>query len=295
MEAEIEALVGRHLPGHGGASVVRAGEGLDNAVYEVDGELIVRVAKEEDPELRAEQVEREARLLAVVGELSSLPVPEVVFADPERGALAYRRLPGVPLQRNPVAEPVRLAAQLGEFLTGLHAAPPAEMEPLAPIDRYPMDEWLRDAERDFREIVGGEGGVRDEVPAEVWRAVEDFLGRTPPAEAGEVVFTHNDLGSEHLLVDVAANAITGVIDWTDAAVTDPAHDFGLILRDLGPEVFERTLACYGGRWCDSERERAVFYARCAILEDITFGLRTGERVYVQPNLVRLARSFQRNL
>jgi len=28
--------------------------------------------------------------------------------------------------------------------------------------------------------------------------------------------------------------VTGIIDWSDAAIVDPAHDFGLLHRDLGP-------------------------------------------------------------
>jgi hypothetical protein len=38
---------------------------------------------------------------------------------------------------------------------------------------------------------------------------------------------------EHVLVDVEANAVTGIIDWTDAAIADPARDLALIYRDFG--------------------------------------------------------------
>jgi len=78
-----------------------------------------------------------------------------------------------------------------------------------------------------------------------------------------VTFCHNDLGAEHLLVDVEASTITGVIDWTDAAAADPAHDLALIYRDLGPAIFDLTLAHYDGEWTDAHRERTLFYARCA--------------------------------
>lgn len=123
-------------------------------------------------------------------------------------------------------------------------------------------------------------------------SVEDFLARTPPAEPRVAAFCHNDLGTEHVLVDVEANAITGVIDWTDAAIADPLRDLALIYRDLGPEVFDLTLAHYGGRFDDADRERAVFYARCKLLEDIAYGVRTpGAGRYAEAGLAHLARTF----
>jgi hypothetical protein len=42
-----------------------------------------------------------------------------------------------------------------------------------------------------------------------------------------------------------------------------------------------------------DRERAVFYARCKLLEDVAYGLRTpGARCYAEAGLVHLDRSFK---
>jgi aminoglycoside phosphotransferase (APT) family kinase protein len=95
--AAIRHLVAAHLPGYLVDSVVQVGEGLDNLAYQVDGELIVRCSKEPDPAARAEQVDREVRLLAAVAGIAPLPVPQPSFTIPDQGCLAYRKLPGVPL------------------------------------------------------------------------------------------------------------------------------------------------------------------------------------------------------
>jgi aminoglycoside phosphotransferase (APT) family kinase protein len=73
---EIRALLCRRLPGYEVQSLTRLGEGLDHVSYEVNGELVVRASKEADPARRSESIRREADLLAVVAELSTLPVPE---------------------------------------------------------------------------------------------------------------------------------------------------------------------------------------------------------------------------
>jgi aminoglycoside phosphotransferase (APT) family kinase protein len=100
---EIRALLPRHLPGYEVRSMAKLGEGSDNVSYEVNGELIVRASKDTNPTSRSESTQREADLLAVVAELSTLPVPEPIFARIEAGVLAYVKLSGVPLIDHPVA------------------------------------------------------------------------------------------------------------------------------------------------------------------------------------------------
>jgi len=77
------------------------------------------------------------------------------------------------------------------------------------------------------------------------------------------------LGAEHLLADLEASTPTGVIDWADAAVADPADDVGLLLRDLGPNVMAAVMRRYRPRIDDpSLPVRALFHARCKTLEDL---------------------------
>ena len=80
--AAVRRLVVANLPGYRVESVVVVGEGTDHLAYEVNGELIVRWAKEPEPAARVAQVDREARLLAAVAAVSPLPVPEPSFVMP---------------------------------------------------------------------------------------------------------------------------------------------------------------------------------------------------------------------
>jgi len=281
---EIRALLVDRLPGYEVRSITRLGEGLDNAAYEVNGEFIVRASKETDPALRSKSTRCEADLLATVAGFSTLPVPEPVFVDAEAGLLAYVKLPGFPLIDHPVPEPAPLAPALGRFLGRLHQTPLEKIEHLVARDSYPLPAWLKDAEQDYREISG-------HLPAAYRRLVEGFLGCRPPAETRAAAFCHNDLGAEHVLVDAGTSAVTGIIDWTDAAITDPVRDLALIYRDLGPEIFNLTLTHYKGQFDDADRERVVFYARCKLLEDIAYGVETGARRYAQASLAHLARIF----
>jgi aminoglycoside phosphotransferase (APT) family kinase protein len=110
-----------------------------------------------------------------------------------------------------------------------------------------------------------------------------------PAAAGQrhSGFSHNDLGIEHILVVPATGAITGVIDWSDAALTDPARDFGLLYRDLGPAALAAALTSYRAHDTAALGKRAAFYARCGLLEDLAYGHRSGIGAYTDKSVTAL--------
>jgi aminoglycoside phosphotransferase (APT) family kinase protein len=267
-------------------SVEKLGEGLDNVAYLVNGELIVRFSKEADLEQRAVRVRREAAVLVAVADVSPLAVPMPKFSVAEQGCLAYVKVPGVPLRDVPrqvrLAHAASIAARLGEFLRALHAVPLDRMAELVPTDNDPLAEWLHEAAQLYAKAAAY-------VPSEHRPAVEAFLDASPPDDIYAVVFSHNDLGIEHVLVDPGTGTITGVIDFSDAAITDPAYDFGLIYRDLGPVALDAAMGSYCTDMTDeaSLRQRAVFYARCSVFEDLAYGIEMQRDSYVENSIATL--------
>jgi aminoglycoside phosphotransferase (APT) family kinase protein len=123
--------------------------------------------------------------------------------------------------------------------------------------------------------------------------VEEFLDAAPPRDAYVPVFSHNDLGIEHVLVDPVAWTVSGIIDWSDAAIVDPAYDFGLLYRDLGPGALDAVLRGYRTELNDvaALRQRAGFYARCSAFEDLAYGLEAERDRYVHKSIAAMAWLF----
>jgi len=281
---DVRDALAAHLPGYRVETVTPLGEGEDNIAYEVNGELIVRFSKEPDPVRRTALVEREARLLTVVAGFSPVPVPAPRFTVAEWGCLAYPRLPGLPLLNLPSskrqAHAPSIAATLGGLLAAMHAVPLGLVAGLVETDGSLPPEWLDEAAEIHSTII-------DEIPSAHRRAVRAFLDTPPPKGGHEPVFSHNDLGIEHVLVDPATGSVTGVVDWSDAAIVDPAYDFGLLYRDLGPAPLEIALGRYRSGDTAALRERAVFYGRCGFFEDLAYGLETGQDAYTGKSLTAL--------
>ncbi|MET8152665.1 phosphotransferase family protein [Actinoplanes sp. NPDC049668] len=251
----------------------RLGAGVDNVAYLID-DLVVRFRRT-DPE----EVSREARVLRAVGAVSPIAVPVPEFVDPVGGCLAYRMLPGVPLLSVAGWDAGALGLELGRLLAALHALPLSEMDDSAP------QEWLDEALSLWPEVAA-------EVPVAWHGAVRAFLAEPAPSSAPSLAFSHQDLGAEHVLVDPGTQEITGVIDWSDAAVGDPARDLGLILRDLGPAAFAAAMEQVTPDLRDPEiTERALFYARCGLIADLAYGITTAQPVYREKSIAGLSRLF----
>ncbi|HEY9408017.1 MAG TPA: aminoglycoside phosphotransferase family protein [Jiangellaceae bacterium] len=281
---EISAALAQHLPRLRLRSVVELGSGLDNVAYDVNGELVVRRRRDPDQVRQSTGVRREAALLTAVAAWSTLPVPEVVFVDEITGVIAHRLLPGRPLLDRPDVDPARLAPALGSFLSRLHLVPLEELAGLVDHDDAPPQAWLEETRVAYREIASY-------VAAADQSRIEDFLAAPPPPESPAVAFCHNDLGAEHLLVGGEPASVTGVIDWTDAALADPAHDLARPYRDLGPAAFEVMLAHYDRQLDPATLARTRFFARCALVEDLAYGLREGDLRYSDAASKRLSAIF----
>jgi len=266
-------------------SVRPLGSGLDHVAFEVDGDLVVRLSSHADPVERAREVGREAELLRRVAAISPVTVPVPVLVDPDGGWLAYRKLPGEPLLHVPAVHARAVGARLGGLLAALHAEPIANWHGLVDDDVTPPAAWLDEARATWVEVAGS-------VPPAHRESVGAFLEEPPPPAPFRRVLSHNDLGVEHVLVGPRTGRVTGVIDWSDTAVVDPARDLGLILRDLGDDGLEAALSAMPAD--DAElHARARFYARCSLLEDLAYGVGTGRDAYVRKSLAALPRLFPR--
>jgi aminoglycoside phosphotransferase (APT) family kinase protein len=228
------------------AEIVELGRGLDNAVYAA-GDLVLRVGD-------GRSVGREARLLEAVATYVSIPIPMPRFVDEHTGVLGYELIPGQPLLGRP--PPAGAAQRLGRFLRNLHAIDPATATGLIPTEDAEPDAWL-----------DGLDGPPDLVR---------ILQATRPRPSPERVVTHADLGAEHILE--LDGTLTGIIDWSDAAISDPALDLARLYRDFGPRFLEALSQVY---WPSPDAmPRVEFFARCAALEDLAYGRATGRREYV---------------
>jgi aminoglycoside 2''-phosphotransferase len=197
----------------------------------------------------------------VAGPLAPVAVPRVELLGSGGPAFPYpfaghQLVPGVEADDAVIRRNPRFAAELGAAITAIHSVPAAAARAAGVgRDDEGAEDWLREV-REVAHRLDGLGSSTDVALDWVRRA-----GVPPAPYPGPDVLLHNDLCPDHILCDPTTGRLTGIIDWTDAALGDPALDFAGMAAWWGWSLVEDALAHYPLPLDDAFGERLAFLAR----------------------------------
>lgn len=218
---------------------------------------------------REPQLRREARLLPwLAAQLSSgVPTAEVVSESPF--TVRHRYVPGGPC---PGTAPEHGQA-VGRFLRALHALDPQKAEQHGARD--PSDSL-----RELRETLARM--ERDVLPLLPKRRRQDGAGllnrmRTPPPY---LALVHGDLGPEH--IRVVEDRVSGIIDWGDSCVFDPALDLAWAVAGAGPDFSAAVVSEY--QPAEDLLERARDWHLLGPWHEVLYGLGAGGPDFVKSGM-----------
>jgi aminoglycoside phosphotransferase (APT) family kinase protein len=194
------------------------------------------------------------------------------------------------------------AAQLGAFLGALHAFPPDEARRAG----------VRDVVGERATADPALGEPPNEMPFARWRAhfrvrwgeMRDALGPRHAARVAAFLeeadpspspaprrLVHYDLGEEHVLVAEDGSRVTGILDWGDVGLGDPAVDFAGLWTWLGRPFVEAALRRYGLPTDAGLPERARACAVFASLSAVWYAVRANRPSHRESGLRGLANCF----
>jgi macrolide phosphotransferase len=228
-----------------------------------------------------ERAQMEASALALVRPRVPVEIPEWrVFT---RELIAYPRLSGEPA--------ALIDLEAGGYVWRFDATQPPEAfldtlaAGLAALHRIPVDAAVGAGLRvetppECRQSHARRMETAREVlhiPDPLWRRWQRWLDDAASWPEGSAVI-HGDLHPAHILVD-QNHRVSGLLDWTETHVGDPAGDFALLYATLGENALDFLLERYeiaqGTRW-PRMRDHIVetWRAYPAMLAD--FGVKSGE-------------------
>ena len=242
------------------------GEGYDFRVFEVGPRWLFRFPKRE---ACATKLIMECRLLPGLGKWVSLPVPSYEYFGESRESsgrpfAGYRKLPGIAGDVSETVDWHMVARQLGLFLDKLHTYPVDRAREAGVLEQSDLVAHWRD--KAFEEL---NRNVNLNVDIHNLRR---YLENDVPSlfeDAPRLV--HNDLWAEHILVDLHSGGVSGIIDWGDVVIGDPAVDFAGLYTWCGESWLESVLESYPGTLDSEVISRARYLATCLAIHCITLG------------------------
>jgi aminoglycoside phosphotransferase (APT) family kinase protein len=253
-------------------------EGWDSTVWEVNDAFVFRFPKRAEV---AVWLRTEIALLPALAPVLPVPVPHFTYCAGPSAAfpypfVGYRKLPGVSLAEAPPAliHSERLAAQIGAVLSALHRFPVARAIACG-VERQTPEMWrdqyaafLTDIRTLFPRMTPAE---RERTEALFGAYLDE-----PVHLRFEPTLLHQDLGGEHILLDPETGDCSGVIDWGDITIGDPAQDFCGFPAAWLPML----LAHYRRPVDPTFTARVAFYRALGPYHLLRFGLRVGGEPFI---------------
>jgi aminoglycoside phosphotransferase (APT) family kinase protein len=240
------SLIEAQFPALAPARVERFGVGWDNAAFRVNGSYVFRFPQRQ---MAVACLESETRVMPAVAPRLPLPVPSPAFVGRPAGGYpwpfaGHALVPGRTACAANLDEARRTAAAepLAHFLAALHSFPAAEAaragagpDTLGRLDLSRRRPWARERLAEL-----ARRGLVEDV-----RPFAAVLDAAPPSyESRGDTLVHGDLYVRHLLVDEAGR-LSGVIDWGDVHLGDPAADLMVAHTFLPPSAHAAFRRAYG--------------------------------------------------
>jgi aminoglycoside phosphotransferase (APT) family kinase protein len=276
------AIVASTYPEFRGARVELLDEGWDFRIFEVDAKWLFRFPKRETS---VAKLNREHKLLSGLGEWVSLPVPNYEYfhesrESPSRIFAGYRKMPGIPGDISKTVDRRRVARQLGVFLERLHTYPVDKAREAGVLEKRDLLAHWRDKSREqLRRLVG---------PTVNRGLLRRYLENDAPSTFdGAPSLVHNDLWAGHILVDTRSGGVSGIIDWGDTIIGDPAIDFACLYAWYGESWLENVLMHYSIRLDAEVIPRSRYLGTCLAIHNITLGQALGRAQWVEAGYAAL--------
>lgn len=207
--------------------------GGDNEIVEINGEWIFRFPRSEE---FVAVHKREGILLDRLRSHIDLQIPKYEYIGKNTAFVGYRKIKGqnVDAALYETLTPdlqKEMAATLARFLQQLHQAIPIEEAHQIRFGNY---------QTPLKEIKWSKP-----LPQEVLQLIQEAREEAAlhPAGDKDLVLIHNDMHGDNFVFDVSSNKITGVFDFSDAAVADYATEFSRLFN-VHPQLAYQTAEIY---------------------------------------------------
>ena len=263
----------RYFPDLHWKSAKYVSTGYDNDVIILDNTTIFRFPKH----ARAKKLLKgEVALLKILASSVHVSMPVYNFIAADYSCAQYSMIKGEGLTVRgyaslSISQKRKLAEQIAYFLSELHSVPVSAVKDCDVRERFTPQE-LRQLRKDAKKYLYPNFSPREMSIFETF-----FSGLTDVfQQTYKKVLVHGDFSGDHIIIDQEKN-LTGVIDFTDRAIHDPAFDF-VHMWGLGLAFVEAVYTYYGGNK-SGILERSNAYAKASAIWNMVESVKQKTSMY----------------
>lgn len=267
-------IIHKDYPNISSEEVIWFNDGWDHVIGVVENEIAYRFPRRED---YLKKLPIEVKFIQLIIDKLPLSIPNLKLETDRENSFVYatyQYITGEQLSRNIFQElseneQKNIAQQVGFFLSTLHSFDINKAKEIGIKHEDMSQVWTQRLIR-IRNVVFPHIPKNEQMWIEAVFAM--YFNTLKNMSFREVVI-HGDIAPEHILLDFAKHSISGVIDFGDISISDPAYDFFQLSYYYGEEflknvyhyyhvekdsLFDERRKFYQNRWPVTNLEHSIF-------------------------------------
>ncbi|WGG44690.1 aminoglycoside phosphotransferase family protein [Rossellomorea sp. DA94] len=252
--------------------------GWDNDILILNNEVVYRFPKSKGVAAKVKDEVALISQLLLESPLVQIPRYESVYLDGEFLGVKYDYLDGESLTDSEVINFIKPqnAEIIGDFLTKLHSIDLSKFKGTKIVPIHTKEYW-EDLYSSVETIVFPY--LKQSQKKEINHLFKHFFSNSIFSSTSKKVLIHGDLTIANILFQKDKGLVSGIIDFTDAQVGDPAFDFAGLYWSLGPDFTSEVLSYYQVKDKESIFNRVQsFYGLQPIFHNLLYAIK--ENIYV---------------
>ena len=261
--------------------------GWDNDILIINHQLVFRFPKTGHI---SHKIIKEKQILDLLNKkkpILQLPDYKLLFDEQKKLiCTCHQFIDGVLLNRNSdMINWEESAKLLGDFLTKLHRIQDVDYKKYSIPTIHTFDYW-----NNFYTVIKQEiyPLLSEDYQSIIERLFQPFFNQFTNNIITKCII-HGDLTCSNILFSPSSKLVTGVIDFTDAQISDPAFDFAGFYWDFGADFTKKVLSYYAG----VESAHAIFervksfYGLQPVFHELLHAVRNGIPINVNEKMQKL--------
>ena len=272
-------------------------DGWDYVVFVIDGQKAIRFPRRSD---YAKKLPVEVAFLNQFGDQLPVSVPRLtLYADEQTGLpyVIYDFIPGIQFKKSisdtfSKAELRQVALQIGSFLDKLHSISIEKAIKLGVKQVESLETWRNKFEKIRQTVFPHISKDEQNWSISIFENFFETVRKNPMP----LTVIHSDIMPEHIIVNPKTHTLSGIIDFGDIEIGDPAYDFAFLAK-YGTDFLSWTYENYSLPRNSEFEDRRQFYLDRLVLTNLKHSIGLNDRAMINKHKVELsgyiprARSF----